>query len=463
MERRRFIPLSGIQRIVLMLLVAFIGLDTLAPLTRAQRPQKMIDPYEIQDWENTTVDIEASLIEITRRAIDESGTQRVDLVFVIDGSLPMQKPVRLAERSLFDIVEMFEESQTDYRVAVLFFQNIAGRSRISKKPFAKGLGIIDNNFLFIMPGSKFKGHLAGYGLDAITVAFREMKFRWDTETHFILMTNQPLTTSLEDADGVIEEIVRRCEHDKVHINVIGISERLQIKLAQWTGGKWYRISKAPFLPPVIDIDIRDLLIPKIDEMFKWIAQHIADTVNVPIDLVFIYDSSLSMDDKVDAVCVGLDNLVEILDRYRLDYRFGVIRFWAQLGGGQSTILTTKPPLTTNQVKRLFRRPRQGDEHLLDAIVEGVPKLQTPADRKLVLFVVTDEFSSSARSKSYTAAKAIEVCRDAAIQVNVIGVPTLLPFRRIEQERFQNNITEATNGKRYTVPDTSLHRKDHLLK
>ena len=189
MERRRFIPLSGIQRIVLMLLVAFIGLDTLVPLTRAQRPQKMIDPYEIQDWENTTVDIEASLIEITRRAIDESGTQRVDLVFVIDGSLPMQKPVRLAERSLFDMVEMFEESQTDYRVAVLFFQNIAGRSRISKKLFAKGLGTIENNFLFIKTGSKFKGHLAGFG--------RRSKHHSDDETALNDQSGQAAVSATE--------------------------------------------------------------------------------------------------------------------------------------------------------------------------------------------------------------------------------------------------------------------------
>ena len=467
------------QQIALMIWIAWISLDGMAILTRAevqpsvQREQKMINPYELQEWEDTAVDIGESLVEIAQRATRESTNQMVDLAFVINGSVPMEKSIRAVEKSLADIIYTFEESLINYQIGLVWFQNLGGRSRIAIKPFQSGLAVIENNFFFIMPGSKFKGYADGYGLDAIMKGLRALRFRRDAEKLLVVVTKSELKTRFEKKDEtgengrnqVIERILHRCEYDEIRINVIGISESLQIELARLTGGKWYRISKDPWMVnpgTVVDIDIRDLTVPKIDEMFKWVAQHIAETVKHPIDLVFIYDSSLSMRDKVDASCIGLDKLVQVLDSEGLNYRFGVIRFWAQLGGGRSTVITTKPPLSVDQVKELFRRPNQGDEHLLDAIMEGVPKLRTPDDRKLVLFIVTDEYSSKCSVKKYTHTRAIEVCRDA-VQVNVIGV-TNPPFYhlRIAPERFQTAVTEVTNGRHYAIPDW-IFQKDQSFR
>ena len=162
-----------------------------------------------------------------------------------------------------------------------------------------------------------------------------------------------------------------------------------MQLTDLTDGKWYAIDK--YQRKVRRTPMVDKSILKIDGIFRRRSLNIShETVKQPADIVFVYDSSLSMDEEVSEICTGLDILVRILDSEGIDYRFGIIRFWARSGGGKSSITITQPPLNAEQVKKLFQRPRQGDEHLLDAIMEGVPKLQTPDDRKLVLFIVTDE-------------------------------------------------------------------------
>ena len=108
---------------------------------------------------------------------------------------------------------------------------------------------------------------------------------------------------------------------------------------------------------------------------------------------------------------------------------------------------------------MFRTLGRGDEHLLDAVIEGVPKLQTPEDRKLVLFVVTDESSSSGPGKEYTAAKAIAVCRQTGAQVNVIGGIVPVGHGGGFVDEFQRDITEITNGQCYIMPGAETQLRD----
>ena len=197
----------------------------------------------------------------------------------------------------------------------------------------------------------------------------------------------------------------------------------------------------------------------IDEVFKRIARHITATVKQPTDIVFVFDSSLSMDNKIDEICTGLDSLIQILDSEKLDYRLGIIRFWARSGGGNSSVVITKPPLNTTQVRQIFRTLGRGDEHLLDAVMEGVPKLQTPEDRKLVLFIVTDESSSSGPGNEYTAAKAIAVCRQTGAQVNVIGGIVPVGHGGGFIDEFQRGVTEITNGQCYIMPGAEVQLRD----
>ena len=475
-------------RIALMILGAWICLDGVVIITTAQvRPPRrqrrvMVSPDDTQKKDEPMVDIGKILVEIAQRASHQSMNYMVDLAFVIDGSVPMEGPARMVEGRIADMAGTFEESIIDYQFALIWFQNAGNRSRITVKPLQRGLSGIEADFINIVPGEKFKGNTTGYGLDAIIKGLNELQFRTEAEKHLVVVTTSELKTSWgtdQEKNQAIHTIVERCKQHEIRINVIGIDEDIQLQLADSTGGKWYTIGKdqRKVNPvPQIDKSVRNRLVHKIDAIFRGVAQHIAATVKQPADLVFVFDSSLSMNDKVDKICTGLDILVKILDSEGLDYRFGVIRFWAESGGGASSVVTTRPSLSAKQVKKLFQRPRRGDEHLLDAIMEGVPKLQTPDNRKLILFIVTDEPSSSGPGTGYTYTRAVEVCRDAGAQVNVIG--GIVPMgmgramgaevfspgpRRAFSEEFQGRVTEVTDGQHYIMPGTKERLQEPLRK
>ena len=463
-------------RIALVILVTWICLDGVEIITSAEvRPPRrkrglMINPEDLKKKEEITVDIGKSLVEIAQRANRQSTNQMVDLVFVVDGSIEMKRPGKIVEARIADMVSAFEEAVVDYQVGLVWFQNAGKTSRITVKPLQRGLTEIEENFRKVPP-PRFKGSVAGHGLDAIMKGLEELQFRSDAEKHLVVVTNSQLNTSWgggDDRNQVIGKILDWCKHDKIRINIIGISEEIQMQLTDLTDGKWYaidkyqrRVSRAPMV---------DKSALKIDGIFRRIAQHIAETVKQPADIVFVYDSSLSMDEEVSEICTGLDTLVGILDSEALDYRFGIIRFWARSGGGESSMTITQPPLNAEQVKKLFQRPRQGDEHLLDAIMEGVPKLRTPDDRKLVLFVVTDEPSSSGPKTTYTSARAVEACRHAGAQVNVIGGiartggHSLSPDSgRGVREEFQRRAPAATNGVHHIMPGNEVLFQSRLIR
>ena len=454
-------------RIALMILVAWICLDGVEIITQAEvRPPRrrrgvMISPDDFPKKDEITVDIGKSLVEIAQRASRQSMNQMVDLVFVIDGSIQMKRPGKIVEGRITDMVSVFDEAVVDYQFGLVWFQNMGKTSQITVKPLQRGLTEIEEDFRRVPP-PRFKGSVAGHGLDAIMKGLEELQFRSEAEKHLVVVTNSQLKTSWgggDERNQVIGKILDWCKHDEIRINIVGIGEEIQMQLTDLTDGKWYGIDK--YQRKVTGTPLIDKSIVKIDGIFRRIAQHIAGTMEQPIDIVFIFDSSASMEDKVDEICTGIDTLVRILDSEGLDYRFGVIRFWARPGGGESSITITKPPLEAEQVKKLFRRPKRGDEHLLDAIMEGVPKLRTPDDRELVLFILTDESSTSAPGKKYTSAKAVEICRAAAAQVNAIGgvgrMTSANPAAGTQTTSadFQRRAPAATNGQHYIMPGTEV--------
>ena len=453
--------------ITLMILGAWIGCGGRAEITTSasQSGGIMVGSDDLQRADKAATDkIGKNLVDVARRVSRESTKQMVDLVFIINAKLPRKDPERV-ERWIADMASVFDESMIDYRIAFIWFINDPENKG---KPLVKTLTKIDEGTSrFSMKFMRFKGLIARYGLDAIMTGLREMKFYWDKERHFlniekhfVVITNEALNTDWipERANEVVGRILEECRRDKIRIHVIGIGEERQMQLADLTGGKWYRIDENQ-LGRIRGPDVVRRRILTIDESFERIAQHIAETVKQPIDLVLVLDSSFSMKTKVKAICMGLDTLVQILEGEGLDYRLGIIRFWAAVGNGTSSIVTTKPPLNVEQVKGLIRTPKYGDEHLLDAIIEGLPKLQTPDNRKLVLVIVTDEHSSSGPEKRYTYKRAVRVCSEAGAQVNVIGAPSLPPgFGKFGNE-FELRVTTVTNGRDYIMMGAGLSLAD----
>ena len=244
------------------------------------------------------------------------------------------------------------------------------------------------------------------------------------------------------------------------LNFIGTSEKVQAELTDQTGGKWYPIDSYQRQMDGQRIQsgetVADKALLRVEGLFKRIAEHLVESRPDKVDVVFVFDYSLSMQTKTDAACDGLDLMVSVFKSAGLDYRFGIIRFWAAVGGGESTIVVTKPPLESEQVKAMFRLPKSGDEHLLDAVIEGVPKLRTAPERDLVLIIVTDEPTSKRTEKEYTVGQAISVCRGVHAKVYVIGGVASMRSSSMT-DNFQRQVAQVTKGEHYVMPGALIWR------
>lgn len=465
------------KRIAWALIAAWLSIDSavvleVAAQARRIRRQRVVMPQQRQEKVNTdiTTDLKSNILAIARRVSSQSQNSMVDLVFVIDSSRDMMDGISVIQKSLVDMANVFEEDLIDYQFAHVSFQKVAGTPSTTTQSFESDLVASQAWFRQLQMSRNAE---TGDGLDAILQAIRETNFRLEARKHILVLTNSRLQTAWtadKAKDKIVKEIVNLCKQDNVHVNIIGKSESAQIQLAAKTGGKFYAISGSGGQKRVKFVNLGDLdkSILKIEGVFRLTAQHIAATAKQPADVVFMFDSSLSMAAKsnkirTDKICAGIDEMASILKSAGINHRFGVIRFWSAIGSGDSVVVISKPPLNTEQVKRLYRAPKQGDKHLLGAVVKGVPKIKTPVDRQLVLVIVTDGSEGHRAAKGYTVNQAIGVCRKAAAQVNVIGGSSMniqsykgrFGGRAVSPSvEFQKRVAETTNGVHYVMPETT---------
>lgn len=462
------------RRIAWMIITIWLSIDgavvvgAIAQARRIRR-KRVVMPQQRQEKVNTdtTTDLKKNVLEIAQRVSGQAQNSMVDFVFIIDASREMTNGISAIQKALVDVANVFEEELIDYQLAQTSFEKVAGTSKTIVQSFESDLVASQAWFRELQMS---RGAETGYGLDAILQTLRETNFRPEALKHLLVVTNSRLQTAwtAEKAkDKIVKEIVNLCKQDDIHVNIIGVRERAQIQLTAKTDGKFYAISGSGQKGvKFVNSGDLDKSILKIEGVFKLTAQHIAATVKQPADIVFMFDSSLSMaaktnKTKTDRICAGIDEMANILNSAGINYRFGVIRFWAAIGSGESVVLLTKPPLNTEQVKRLYRAPKQGDKHLLGAVIKGIPKIKTPTDRRLVLVIVTDGSTGHRAEKGHTVNQAIGVCRRAGAQVNVIGESSMSihSYKGRFGGRatspsvvFQKRVAEITNGVHYIMPE-----------
>lgn len=158
-----------------------------------------------------------------------------------------------------------------------------------------------------------------------------------------------------------------------------------------------------------------------------------------IDVIIMLDYSRSMGGKSEAVMLGISTLIGRLDLLSISYKIQLIRF-AEAKDTIKSIdgtVVTKGFVTESQIKTFLEDPFGGDEHLIDAIVEGLPKIEFRPNASRVLLVLTDEPSTG----NLTEDEAIEICQSLAIQAYVIGHPA---------DTFQLALAEQTGGRLFTM-------------
>ena len=160
-----------------------------------------------------------------------------------------------------------------------------------------------------------------------------------------------------------------------------------------------------------------------------------------VDIVVMIDYSRSMGGKSEAIMLGLSTLIGRLDILPIKYRIGLIRF-AEAKDAIKIIngaVVTQMPLNETMLASSMEAPFGGDEHLIDAIVEGVPKVKFSPYASRFLLILTDEPTTG----KYPPERALRLCQSLGIRAYVIGHPGPTDF--------QKALAEQTGGRFFTMP------------
>ncbi len=160
-----------------------------------------------------------------------------------------------------------------------------------------------------------------------------------------------------------------------------------------------------------------------------------------VDIVVMLDYSRSMGGKSQVIMLGLSTLIGRLDILPINYRIGLIRF-AEAKDAIKVIngaVVTQMPLNESMLETYMEAPFGGDEHLIDAIVEGVPKVKFSPYASRFLLILTDEPTTG----KYPPERALRLCQSLGIRAYVIGHPGPTDF--------QKTLAEQTGGRFFTMP------------
>lgn len=160
-----------------------------------------------------------------------------------------------------------------------------------------------------------------------------------------------------------------------------------------------------------------------------------------VDIVIMLDYSRSMGGKSQALMLGISTLIGRLSILPIQYRIGLIRF-AEAKDAIKVIngaVVAQMPINEVIIESLMKDPFGGDEHLTDAIVEGIPKMKfSPYARRFIL-ILTDEPTTGKHSIE----QALETCKSLGITAYVVGHP--------KEDDFQSILTKETGGQFFTMP------------
>ena len=156
---------------------------------------------------------------------------------------------------------------------------------------------------------------------------------------------------------------------------------------------------------------------QIGTALEGIAESVAGGTNTsPADIVFLLDSSGSMEDNIRAVGGQLKRMVDVFQEKEVNFTLGIITF-KYLDRDTIVFPQTKDYAKYQYLLESHVIQRGGDERAYDAIVKSIKrvKFRSNAERRFIL--VTDE----ATKGSYPITEVLHRCRGAGIKLDVIGV------------------------------------------
>lgn len=388
--------------------------------------------------------IRDALAQIAEHQVKTNKSGKLDLVFVVDVSGSMHDNIDKIAEHLYSMVDEYEAAKIDYRFGVVEFQEQEGLNQIRVQGLTQDPSLLQHRLKSVsVVGNE-------HAMDALKNSIEQIQFRADSDKHILLVTDEPATTNWDKADApkiLAKQILSEYKNRNIIADVLGFDEEFQKLLAEATGGLWLQIPSEAEKYQQYSLDQSRVLSEEISKMFRGFASQLSRKGGI-IDIVLIVDCSLSMLAKSEAVLRGISAMIKLLETFLdIEYQIGLIRF-AERGntlGGIDHISISQPPLSENQLMILLQYAYKGDEHLIDAIVEGLPQIRFRPNSRRYALVVTDEPSTG----RYNWDEAVRVCKNLGVQVSVIGsIPpeletSTLPVRTNEIQVILPNQTGGT--------------------
>ena len=371
---------------------------------------------------------------LAQEIVETSEGGPIDVVFVIDVSRSMRDNIKSVVEHLSEMVNVYKASKIDYALGVTEFWANKNRNRIRVVQLTKNF----TNYKRTLQAIEV--HQDENALDAVVQTVKELRFRPTSKRHFILVTDEPLSSR----DGLeVDDAIAYCREFGIYVNVLGLPLIEHQRLASETGGKWHVIPeepqpqtaqrlKAPTHPRNRAVSLRQARWTDVTKIGDAALQL---SGNTPIDIVLFIDSSKSMGEKLPHFLKQLDLLVRDLDNALIDYQMGVVRFRSR--ASVNIVNVFNPPQTLKQVRKIVELPCQDDEMLLDAVAEGLRRLKLRPKAQPYFILITDEPAEG----EYSALAIIQMLQQKHVLVSVVGT----------YDDFQQQVAIQTGGVWVPIP------------
>jgi hypothetical protein len=191
---------------------------------------------KFQVYSEDEIPLIRGLEEIADHVVEVNKSRKVDVVFIIDTSESMQNDIDAVRRHLDRMIKRFQQAGIDFTLGVVRFHH---------SPIYEWLGVDitispqTNNVekvRDILGSIKVSG--GERALDAIMEAISKVKFRKNSDRHFVLVTDEYVKGTYAAPD-----VLKSAKRAKITIDVLGRDEPFQRTIAEQTGGIWTPIEK----------------------------------------------------------------------------------------------------------------------------------------------------------------------------------------------------------------------------
>ena len=168
---------------------------------------------------------------IAKSVLKHSNSNPVDIVLFIDGSNSMEDKVSALLTQIEFWFRDWDNSLLDYQVGVVRFRMRGSVNMVNEYNPPQSLEQVQK--IIELP-SKLNEDL----IHAISEGLRKIKLRPHAETHFIIITDEPLGMNMS-YEGVIKFLVEK----RIIVSVVGTIDGFLQQVTEKTGGTWVAIPK----------------------------------------------------------------------------------------------------------------------------------------------------------------------------------------------------------------------------